>query len=117
MPKVFREQPPTELAEKILAAYGIRGLNDSTWFSKSCANISKLEELLPELEPYYTPCKAKDYIHTPLTQDKGITILRQVLVAHSTKLIALEKTCGSVKGMWYQLPTPSTTVATCMTFS
>ena len=116
MPKVFRDIPPIEMVEKILESYSIRGLKDTTWFSKTCINLLKLEELIPELEPYYLPCKAKDYLHPPLTQDRAITILRQILTAHSIKLIALEKTCGGVKGMWYQLPTNDTTTEICMSF-
>jgi hypothetical protein len=115
MPKIFRETPPIDLVERFLSAYSIRGLTDTTWFSK-VSNLSKIDDLLPELEPYYMPCKAKDYINTPLTQDKGITILRQLLTAHSIQLIAREKTCAGVKGMWYQLPTPSTTAEIFMSF-
>lgn len=116
MPKIFRESPPLSLINTLLPAYSLQSLEDTTWFSKTCIHLSKLEEILPELEPYYIPCKAKEYIHTPLTQDKAITILRQALTAHSIKLIALEKTCGGVKGMWYQLPTNPVTAEICMSF-
>ena len=109
MPQVFRSLPPLDLVERVIQTFGLTHSHDTTWFSKTSLNIQALESLLPELEPYYVPCKAKEFIHSPLTQARGLTILRHVCKAHAIPLTASERTCAGVKGMWYQLtPTSST---------
>ena len=102
MPKIFREIPPIEFVEEYIKIVGIRGLHDNTWFSKACINLDKAEVLFPELEPYYLPCKA-DILHNSLTHGRVITIMRQLLTSHGFKLISKEKTCGHIKGTWYQI--------------
>jgi hypothetical protein len=99
--KIFREKPPAELLEKLIQA--CRTSQDNTWFQKSCILLSSVEDLLPELEPYYVPCLFKDYTQTPLTQIKAVTLLRQVLKEHSMKLVSSEKTIHGVRGVWYQV--------------
>ena len=103
MPNIFREIPPIELVEEYMKIFGLRGTQDNTWFSKSCINLQLADEIIPNLEPYYLPCKAKDILHTTLTPGRAITILKQLLTSHDIGLIAKEKTCGRVKGMWYQI--------------
>jgi hypothetical protein len=114
MTKLFREVPPKELLETVfLQALRLSSLEDSTWFSKSSIAIDELEQVLPLLEAYYMPCKAKEFLHTKLTSARAVTILRQLLIAGGYDLTAKEKTCGGVKGMWYQISAPkvlSTTV-------
>jgi hypothetical protein len=100
---IFRLNPPQELIEACLSSVKVHGLQDSTWFSKTCINLSQLEEYLPELEPYYLPCKAKEYIHKPLTPARGILILRQLLGTCGVKLVTQERSTSSVKGAWYQI--------------
>jgi len=99
--KIFRQQPPAELMERMIRT--CRTSDDNTWFQKSCILISSVEELLPELEPYYVPCIFKEHTQTPLTQNKAITILRQILKEHSLKLVSSEKTIHGVRGVWYQI--------------
>lgn len=107
MPKLFREVPPKELVETVIQrVLHLKSLQDSTWFSKSSITLDELEQCLPLLEPYYMPCKAKDFLHTTLTPARTITIIRQLLTAAKYELIAQEKTCGGVKGMWYQIAAP-----------
>jgi hypothetical protein len=65
--------------------------------------IQDAEQLLPELEPYYIPCKAKEFLHTSLTQTRCITILRQLARAHGFELCAREKSIGGKKEIWYSL--------------
>lgn len=103
MPQIFRAQPPLELLEEICKTFGLSGLQDSTWFSKSSLNLEQLEAVLPELEPYYVPCKAKEFLHPTLTPARGLTILKQLCKAHTIHITAAERTCAGVKGMWYQI--------------
>jgi hypothetical protein len=103
MPAIFRVAPPLELLEKIVVPYGLQNIRDTSWFTKSTIRLSEIEQLLPELEPYYTPCKAKELLHESLTFQRAITILRQVLKTQNIDLVAKEQTCGGVKGTWYQI--------------
>jgi hypothetical protein len=109
MPQIFRAYPPRELVEEVTRAFGLTGLQDATWFAKSHLNLQQLEALFPELEPYYIPCKAKEFLHPSLTQARGVTILKQLCKIHDIQITAAERTCAGVKGMWYQItPTGST---------
>jgi hypothetical protein len=103
MPKVFRKTPPVDLIERILVTLGIKGIQDTTWFSKSCIHLTEFEELLPEIEPYYIPCKAKEYIHIDMSSSKVITIIRHLLASQGTKLDYQEKTTNGVKNIWYRI--------------
>ena len=104
MPVLFRSVPPKDLVERFVVPYGLQNLQDTNWFSKTTLRIAEVELLLPELEPYYMPCKAKELLHTtPLTPARAITILRQILKTQNIDVVAKEQTCGGVKGTWYQL--------------
>ena len=109
MPKqIFRKSPPPELLHQLLIACGLeKGAQDTKSFAKSAISIKAVEELLPELEPYYLPCLVPKYLHTtPFTPIKAITILRHVLQAHSIELYSIERTVAGVRGVWYQLQNP-----------
>jgi len=101
--KIFRSSPPKELVEASLQTMHLTGLTDSTWFSKSCINLQALEDILPQLEPYYLPCKAKEYLHNPLTPARGLLIIRQLLDTQEVTLIKKERSCINVKEVWYQI--------------
>ena len=104
MPKnIFRSSPPKELVEASLQTMHLTGLTDSTWFSKSCINLQALEDILPQLEPYYLPCKAKEYLHNPLTPARGLVIIRQLLDTQEVALIKKERSCINLKEVWYQI--------------
>lgn len=103
MPPVFREIPPIELVDQVLKTFSLQNISDANWFSKQQIRLKEFEDLLPELEPYYIPCKAKDYIHKTINVNRAITILRQVLRCYSANLISLEKSRGGQKNTWYQI--------------
>jgi hypothetical protein len=102
MPAVFRELPPLDLVERYLMAYSLRGTSDTTWFTKKACSLGVAEELLPELIPYYTPCKAES---DPLTLTSAFRILRHLLKAHGYDLKYVEKSCRG-KELWYHIDTP-----------
>lgn len=107
MPKLFREAPPKDLLETVLQrTLRLKSLEDSTWFSKSSIALDELEVCLPQIEPYYMPCRAKEFLHSSITPARAITIIRQLLTVRGYELIAQEKTCGGIKGMWYQIAAP-----------
>jgi hypothetical protein len=109
MPKIFRANPPRELLEDVIKTFGLTGIQDSTWFTKSHLNIQQLEALFPELESYYIPCKAKEFLHPPLTHARGLTVLKQLCKVHSIPITSAERTSAGVKGMWYQIASTSLT--------
>lgn len=114
MPPVFRHTPPIELVSEILCCFSLKSIYDSTWFSKNTIDLSALELLIPVLEPYYLPCKAKQYLYD-LTTLRAVTILRQVLKEYNVILSTTEKTIGNKKSTLYQIqPTPSFKNASCI---
>jgi len=102
MPAVFRELPPLDLVERYLMAYSLQGLSDTTWFTKKGCSLGVAEELLPEIVPYYTPCKAET---GPLSLTSAFRILRHLLKAHSYDLKYVEKSCRG-KELWYHIDCP-----------
>ncbi len=103
MPLLFRETPPLDLVNRCLETAGLTGLSDATWFSKHQIRLDHLSELFPELEPYYVPCKAVEFIHPPLTPARAITVFRHILRMHNAQLLSVEKARGGTKTMWYQI--------------
>lgn len=104
MPPVFREKPSNELVTRILTSFGLtRGLCDTSWFNKQNIKLLNLEQLLPELEPFYIPCKANDYLNSELTPNRAITILRQILKEYNSKLLSSEKSSAGEKTTWYHI--------------
>ena len=106
MPPVFRELPPLDLVERYLMAYSLRGTNDTTWFTKKGCSLGIAEELLPEIVPYYTPCKAAAEAEV-LTYVSAFRILRHLLKAHGYDLKYVEKSCRG-KELWYHIDNPVT---------
>lgn len=99
---LFRKKPTIELVTNILQALRFTGITDKRLFHKNDIDISAFEEWLPELEPFYLPCKAKLFLHD-FTQDKSITVIRHLLRAHGYKLRAYEKVHQGVKHTQYQI--------------
>ncbi len=112
MPPLFREKPPLELVERFLQTFGLTTLGDATWFSKQQIKLFSFQELLPELEPYYLPCKAAEYIYGTVNEGRAITILRHLLRAYGAQLLSSEKSRGGQKSMWYQIQYNDTTEKT-----
>lgn len=105
MPPLFRETPPIELVNRCVQTLGLNGITDATWFSKQHIRLDALSELLPELEPYYVPCKAGEFLHPPLTPSRAITVIRHILRVHNAQLLTTEKARGGSKTIWYQVLT------------
>jgi hypothetical protein len=102
MPAVFREVPPLDIVERYLMAYSLHGIHDTTWFTKKSCTLSLIEELVPEILPYYTPCKAQ---LEPVTVTSAFRTLRHLLKAHDYDLRYVEKSCRG-KELWYHIETP-----------
>jgi hypothetical protein len=99
---LFRKRPTLEIVEQILQALHFTGLEDGRTFKKGDIDLTAFEELLPLLEPYYLPCKAKLFLYE-FSQAKGITVIRHLLRAHGYKLHVYEKVSQGVKQTLYQI--------------
>lgn len=99
---LFRKRPLLELVEQILQALHFTGLDDARTFQKCDIDVAAFEEILPLLEPYYLPCKAKLFLYD-FSQAKAITVIRHLLRAHGYKLRTHEKVSQGIKQTLYQI--------------
>jgi hypothetical protein len=95
---LFREVPPKQLVDSILATAGLKGIDDTSIFLKSSIRLTELEPLLIELQPYYFPSK-DPLTKSPLTQTFAMTIFRQVLKEYSRKIKSQER----LRKVWYSI--------------
>jgi hypothetical protein len=100
---MFRKQPPLDLVNQVLRSCKLNGLDDKRWFSKEDIPLDTLDHWLPDLEPYYIPCKAERYLHGSLTQGNVITILRHLLKAHTIEFKTQERVLNGKKTTLYQV--------------
>jgi len=99
---IFRCIPPLELVEQVLKGVGLSSINDTTSFTKESVRLDLIEGFIPELEPYYIPCKAT-LVQSPLTQASCISIIRQLVKAHGASFKSVEKSRNCVKGVYYSI--------------
>ena len=104
--QLFKEEISKDDLISFLNAYGIKSLDDSLVFTKqhliSMRTVEKIKALRPLLEKYYFPCKAKIYLAN-ITENKCITILRQVIRMFGYVLIGKEKSVDKIKEIYYQI--------------
>lgn len=98
---LFRKRPTPELVHDILKGLHFAGLSDARLFQKTDIPMSLFEEWLPQLEPYYLPCKAKLFLHD-FDSSKAITVLRHLLRSQGYRLRSYEKVQQGVKQTMYQ---------------
>jgi hypothetical protein len=103
MPPVFRHVPPPDLVNDLCKACGLTDVSDSKAFLKEGISLDTFQHCLPELEPYYVPCKARDFLLLPLTPQRAIVILRHVLKAHDKLLDSFEKSMHNKRMVWYRI--------------
>jgi hypothetical protein len=99
---LFRKKPTVEVVETILHAIHFTGFEDARMFQKVDLDITAFEEVLPLVEPFYLPCKAKLFLHV-FSPEKAITVLRHLLRVHGYKLRAHEKVHRGIKQTLYQI--------------
>jgi len=103
--QIFRGRPSRELADKVLNAFDLSGVHDSTPFTR--ADIARRDtpsrlEALDELPAAYLPCKSK-YADPPLNVSKSLTILRHMLKAVDAKLVSAEMCIAGAKLVVYRV--------------
>ena len=113
--QLFRVLPDIEIINSLLQIFGLNSLYDTKFFTKESLKdndtVNKLYEMKDELEKYYLPCKAKNYIND-INDKRCITILRQFIKVHGYTLISKERYIDGKKMSVYRLiednkePTP-----------
>ncbi len=106
--KLFRVHPPKELVEEILQHLKLQGLHEKRWFTRDELSLTTLDEWLPELEPYYIPCKAKRFL-PQVDSSRIITILRHILHPLEYDLRTQERMYKLQKTTLYQIYSLRTT--------
>jgi len=104
--QLFKVSPDLKTTLQILNLFGIQDLEDNHSFTRNnltdLDTVSKMNELIPEIEKYYIPCKSKKYL-TDINEKKCITILRQFLKFHNHTLNSKEKYVKGKKSLFYQV--------------
>lgn len=98
----------------LLKCVNITGFDDNRTFNKnemrSSESVKKFEtDVLSRLEKYYIPCKAKIYLRD-VTENKLITIIKQVLKLYNYVLISIEKNKNNKKYTSYKLSKRDTSI-------
>ena len=101
--KLFRCIPPKDMVESILRSSGLLGLHDLRWFSKDELKVDGQDEWIPQLYPYYLPCKAKRFLHDALDGARVITIIRHILRPQGYDLQVQERLYREQKQSLYQI--------------
>jgi hypothetical protein len=104
--QLFTKRVEVELLLKVLECFAVKSLDDRRTFCKydmvQNETVSKLTDLIPELEQYYIPCKARIYLRN-MTEKKAITVLKQILRLHGYCLNSYERNVCHRKIIFYRL--------------
>jgi hypothetical protein len=98
---LFREIPPWLLVLQVLSMLNLPTDIPYT-FQRQDMKLDASPTIVALLEPYYIPCKAKQYLeYTP--DHRWITILRHLLLPHGYVLISQETTRDKKKAIFYSI--------------
>ena len=104
--QLFRKTPSEDLVLKIINAFGLNGFDDRRIFSrkqlKKINTVDKINEMRPELEKCYLPCKSRTYL-SELNNKNVITILRQCIKIYGYVILSKEKYSKGEKFIIYNI--------------
>ena len=104
--QLFKKNPSNDLFNKVLKAFGLSGVDDKRSFSRKdlgyIKTVALINEIKPELEECYLPCKSRTYLNS-LTEKNVITILRQILKTRNYTITSREKYMKGCKFIIYNL--------------
>ena len=105
--QLFRKHVDIEVAMLLVQCFGLTDMEDRRMFSKQdlahCDTVDKVKALIPRMEEFYLPCKAKVYLTADMCENRAVTILRQVVRLHGYHLESREKNINNRKVIFYQL--------------
>ena len=108
MPKnqLFKKLPDEQILLKLLLSFGLTSLKDTNNFSRrdleTLGTVTAIENMKSELEKYYIPCKARNYLHD-LNTKNVVTILRQFVKIWGYTIQSQEKYSKGDKFIIYGL--------------
>ncbi len=104
--QLFKKIPSEDFVIKLLNIYGINGFDINYIFTKDSLilnnTLSKINEIINELEDFYLPCKKKIYLKN-ITIKRAITILRQFVKVYNYNIESSEKFNNYKKYLEYKL--------------
>lgn len=105
----FRKLPDQDVLNRLLLCFGIESYGQEVSFTKEdlkhINTRDKVNAMVPELNAYYIPCKARVYL-TNITVPTCITILRQILRLFSCYLLSNQKMKHGTKQVHYTIMYP-----------
>lgn len=104
--QLFRKRVDTDTLLQVIRCFGVQSLADKRCFCKSdlveIGTVANLTALVPTLEEFYLPCKARVYLEG-LTEKRAITVLKQILRLHGYFLASRERNFNNRKVIFYRL--------------
>tara|TARA_B100001094_G_C17788848_1_gene603350 strand:+ start:84 stop:476 length:393 start_codon:yes stop_codon:yes gene_type:complete len=104
--QLFSKIPPKELIIKLLNCFGFKDFEDQRCICKKYFTklkiLDNIQTILPELQKYYLPCKAKTYL-SKLTNNSAMTILRQCIRPFEYNIVGKEKYINGEKIINYHI--------------
>jgi hypothetical protein len=103
--QIFKGTPTKDLATRVLQAFDLSGVHDSTPFTRAeiaRRNTPKRLEDIYDLPAAYLPCKVA-YTTPPLNVSKSLTILRHMLRALHARLESNEMCVAGAKIVVYRV--------------
>lgn len=102
----FRNKPDIKFILTLLETFGLDNLEDDRYFTKEHMKenltVEKINDLIPQMNDYYLPCKSKIYLKD-INEKKAITILRQFVKIYNYKVFSFEKSIHGKKQITYRL--------------
>ena len=102
----FKNTPDIKFIMTLLETFGLSSLEDDRYFTKEhmkqINTLDKINDLTPQLNDYYLPCKSKIYLKD-INEKKAITILRQFVKIYNYKVFSFEKSIHGHKQITYRL--------------
>jgi len=107
--QLFINKPPIELLDKIIIAFGLTSINDTSEFSQldmdKHKTIQTINNFKNDIIKCYIPCKRKTYEDNCNSNLGNITMFRQILKTNNHDLYSKEKFIKGVKYLVYKIVT------------
>lgn len=117
--QLFRCVPDLEFVNRVVSCFNLRDINDTTEFWKitiqNFNTIDKLINLIPELNLYYNPCKAKNYLNN-INENRCVTILRHFIKIYHYRIIRRERIVNKNKFTFYRINSDTYSVTNLVVF-
>jgi hypothetical protein len=97
----FREIPPWTTVLEVLTLLKLPTEIPGT-FQKTDISLEQVGAAVSLLEPYYVPCKAKQFLEFT-DETRIVTILRHILLPHGYIILSHETTRNKKKAIFYTM--------------